>query len=290
MKSIENGNYGDYGGQYVDPRMLPILEELETSYKEYFSTEEFKKLYTHYLQDFVGRPSKLFYAENLTKKLGGAKIYLKREDLNHTGSHKINNTIGQILLAKKMNKKHIIAETGAGQHGVATATVCALFNMKCTIFMGAEDIRRQYPNVRRMQMLGAEVRSVTRGLATLKEAVDEAIEYLMENMEDTFYLLGSVVGPHPYPEMVRELQKVIGEEAKKQIKEKEGRLPDVLVACVGGGSNAIGLFNDFLEEDNVEIFGVEAAGKGIETGEHASAFANNEPRGNTWNENIFVSR
>ena len=221
----------------------------------------------------LGRPSKLFYAENLTKELGGAKIYLKREDLNHTGSHKINNTIGQILLAKKMNKKHVIAETGAGQHGTATATVCALFNMKCTIFMGAEDVRRQMPNVRRMKMLGAEVISVTRGMATLKEAVDEAIEYLVENMEDTYYLIGSVVGPHPYPEMVREFQKIIGEEAKEQIIEKEGRLPDVLIACVGGGSNAIGLFNDFLKEKDVEIFGVEGAGKGIESGEHASAFA-----------------
>jgi len=283
-------NYGIYGGQHVDPRMLPILEEIEKTFKEYCKKEEFKNLYNYYLTDYVGRPSKLFYAENLTKELGGAKIYLKREDLNHTGSHKINNAIGQILLAKKMNKKHIIAETGAGQHGVATATVCALFNMPCTIFMGEEDIKRQLPNVKRMKMLGAEVKSVTRGTGTLKEAVDEAIEYLIEHMEDTYYLIGSVVGPHPYPEMVREFQKIIGEEAKKQILEKEGRLPDVLIACVGGGSNAIGLFNEFISEDGIEIFGVEGAGKGIETGEHASAFAKDKVRNITWNENICVSR
>lgn len=269
-------NYGIYGGQFVSPEMIKVLEEVEKNFKEYCFTEEFRKEYTKYLTDYVGRPSKLFYAENLTKHLGGAKIYLKREDLNHTGSHKINNALGQILLAKKMNKKHIIAETGAGQHGVATATVCALFNMKCTIFMGEEDIRRQRPNVERMKMLGAEVKSVTRGTKTLKEAVDEALEYLMDNMEDTFYLIGSAVGPHPYPAMVREFQKVIGEEAKKQILEREGRLPDVLVACVGGGSNAIGLFNDFIKEKNIEIYGVEGAGKGIETGMHASAFARNK--------------
>ena len=269
-------NYGIFGGQYVPNEMLPILEEVEKNFKEYCNTKEFKKLYKYYLQDYVGRPSPLYYAENLTKELDGAKIYLKREDLNHTGSHKINNAIGQILLAKHMNKKHIIAETGAGQHGVATATVCALFNIPCTIFMGEEDIQRQMPNVKRMKMLGAKVVSVTRGMATLKEAVDEAIEYLIEHMEDTYYLIGSVVGPHPYPEMVREFQKIIGEEAKEQIMQKEGRLPDVLVACVGGGSNAIGLFNDFIEEDRIEIFGVEGAGKGIETGEHASAFAKNK--------------
>ena len=273
---MENKEFGIYGGRHVLENLIPVLENIEKEFNNYCYTEEFKNEYVKILKDFVGRPSPLYYAENLTKELGGAKIYLKREDLNHTGSHKINNTIGQILLAKHMGKNHIIAETGAGQHGVATATVCALFNVKCTIFMGEEDIRRQKPNVERMKILGAEVRSVTRGEATLKEAVDEALEYLVENADKVFYLIGSAVGPEPYPKMVREFQKIIGEETRKQILEKEGRLPDAIVACVGGGSNAIGMFTDFIEDKEIEMYGVEGSGKGLETGQHASAFAANK--------------
>lgn len=267
-----NKNFGSFGGQYVPEALVKPLTELEEAFESYCYSEEFKKEYKKYMKDYVGRPSLLYYAERLTNKLGGAKIYLKREDLNHTGAHKINNVIGQILLAKHMGKKRVIAETGAGQHGVATATGAALFGMECTIFMGEEDIKRQELNVFRMRMLGAEVKSVTSGTGTLKDAVDEAFNEYVRRVEDTFYVIGSAVGPHPYPLMVREFQKIIGEEAKAQIMEAEGRLPDYLISCVGGGSNAIGLFYDFLEHDDVKIIGVEAAGKGIKTGLHASAF------------------
>ncbi|MBP3596946.1 MAG: tryptophan synthase subunit beta [Clostridia bacterium] len=266
-------NYGEFGGQYVPQALKGKLNEIEKEFEKCKNDESFIKEYLYYLKQYVGRPSPLYYAENLTKYLGGAKIYLKREDLNHTGAHKINNAIGQILLAKRMNKTHIIAETGAGQHGVATATVCSLFNMKCTIFMGIEDIRRQKVNVEKMKLLGAEIREVTRGEGTLKEAVDDAFEYLMNNQE-CFYLIGSVVGPSPYPEMVKYFQKIIGEEAKKQIKEQENKLPKALISCVGGGSNSIGLINDFLKE-NVEIYCIEGAGLGLQTGKHASAMYNN---------------
>ena len=267
-------NYGEFGGQYVPQELKEKLNIIEKEFKRVKKDKGFLKEYNYYLKQYVGRPSPLYYAMNLSEYVGGAKIYLKREDLNHTGAHKINNAIGQALLAKRMGKTHIIAETGAGQHGVATATVCSLLGMKCTIFMGKEDIKRQYVNVEKMKLLGAEVVSVTRGNGTLKEAVDEAFEYFLEH-KDAFYLIGSAVGPSPYPEMVKFFQKIIGEEAKKQILKQEGHLPKAIIACVGGGSNSIGLFNDFLKE-NVEIYGVEGAGLGINTGKHASAIANNK--------------
>ena len=263
-------NYGEFGGQYVPQELKTKLQEIEDEFNKATKDEEFKKEYLYYLKQYVGRPSPLYYAKNLTKFLDGAKIYLKREDLNHTGAHKINNSIGQILLAKRMKKTHIIAETGAGQHGVATATVCSLFNMRCTIFMGKEDIKRQKVNVEKIKLLGAEVKSVERGEGTLKEAVDEAFQYLLAN-KNAYYLIGSAVGPSPYPEMVKYFQKIIGEEAKKQILEQEGKLPKALIACVGGGSNAIGLFNDFLNEKGIDFYGIEGAGKGLQTGMHASA-------------------
>ena len=268
-------NYGEFGGQYVPQNLKIKLQKIEEEFNRAIKDEDFKREYLYYLKQYVGRPSPLYLANNLTNFLGGPKIYLKREDLNHTGAHKINNTIGQILLAKRMNKSHIIAETGAGQHGVATATVCSLFNMKCTIFMGEEDIIRQKVNVEKMKLLGAEVRCVTRGEKTLKEAVDEAFDYLLDN-QDAFYLIGSVVGPSPYPEMVKYFQKIIGEEAKRQIIEQEGKLPKALIACVGGGSNCIGLFNDFLDEKGIDFYGIEGAGLGLETGKHASAIYNNK--------------
>ena len=264
-------NYGMFGGQYVPQNLKEKLNEIETVFNTVKEDAAFMEEYFHFLKTFVGRPSPLFLAKNLTQLAGGANIYLKREDLNHTGAHKINNAIGQILVAKRMNKTHIIAETGAGSHGVATATVCALFNMKCTIFMGQEDIRRQKANVDRMILLGAEVRPVTKGTGTLKEAVDEAFEYLVEH-PDVFYLIGSAVGPAPYPEMVKYFQKIIGEETKRQMLEFEKKLPKAVIACVGGGSNSIGMFTDFIKED-VTLYGVEAAGKGIATGDHASAVA-----------------
>lgn len=267
-------NYGEFGGQYVPQQLKEKLNDITKEFKKAKEDINFNKEYIYYLKQYVGRPSPLYFAKNLTEYAGGAKIYLKREDLNHTGAHKINNAIGQILLAKRMGKTHIIAETGAGQHGVATATVCGLFNMKCTIFMGAEDIKRQRVNVEKIKLLGATVKSVTRGEATLKEAVDEAFDYLMEH-QDAFYLIGSAVGPSPYPEMVKHFQKIIGEEAKEQILQQEKRLPKAIIACVGGGSNSIGLFNDFLKED-VEIFGVEGAGKGLNTGKHACAIYDNK--------------
>ena len=268
-------NYGEFGGQYVPQELKEKLNEIEKEFLKAKEEKEFNEQYLYYLKQYVGRPTALYFAENLTKYINGAKIYLKREDLNHTGAHKINNAIGQVLLAKRMNKTHIIAETGAGQHGVATATVCSLFNIKCTIFMGKEDIKRQRVNVEKIKLLGANIVEVTKGAGTLKEAVDEAFEYLM-NHQEAFYLIGSAVGPSPYPEMVKYFQKIIGEEAKKQILEQEGKLPKAIVACIGGGSNSIGLFTDFIEEKDVDIYGVEGAGMGLETGLHSSAIHNNK--------------
>ena len=265
----------DFGGQYVPQELKIKLNEIKKEFELATKDEEFIKEYKYYLKEYVGRPSPLYYAKSLSDYIGGAKIYLKREDLNHTGAHKINNAIGQALLAKRMKKTHIIAETGAGQHGVATATVCALFNIKCTIFMGSEDVKRQRMNVNRMKLLGAEVVEVTEGNGTLKEAVDVAFEYLLKH-QDAFYLIGSAVGPEPYPEMVKFFQKIIGEEAKEQILEQENRLPKAIIACIGGGSNSIGLFNEFIPEKDVEIYGVEGAGKGLESGQHACAIYNNK--------------
>lgn len=268
-----NKDFGIYGGQFVPETLMSVLEELEKEYKEYCSTEEFKNDYMYYMKQYVGRPSSLYFAERLTEELGGAKIYLKREDLNHTGAHKINNAIGQALLAKHMGKTKVIAETGAGQHGVATATVAALFGMECEVYMGVEDIERQKLNVFRMELLGARVVPVSSGTGTLKDATNEAIRTWAARAEDTFYIIGSAVGPHPYPTMVRDFQRIIGDETKKQILEAEGRLPDRVYACVGGGSNSIGMFYPFVEDKEVELVGVEAAGHGIETGEHAVAFS-----------------
>ena len=268
--------YGAFGGQYVAESLMNTLEELDAAFEEAIRDPEFLKQYHYYLEQYVGRETPLYYAERLSEKYG-MKMYLKREDLNHTGAHKINNVIGQILLAKRMGKKKVIAETGAGQHGVATATGAALFDMECTVYMGAEDIKRQSLNVMRMEMLGAKVVSVTSGSNTLKDATNEAIRTWAKTAEDTFYIIGSAVGPYPYPKMVKEFQSVIGREAKKQILAAEGKLPDVVMACVGGGSNSIGMFADFIEEKGVKLIGVEAAGKGIETGEHASAMALGEP-------------
>ena len=268
-------NYGNFGGQYVPQELKEKLNEIEEEFKKAKNDDNFKKEYLYYLNQYVGRPSPLYFAKNLSDYSKGAKIYLKREDLNHTGSHKINNALGQILLAKRMNKTHIIAETGAGSHGTAVATVCSLFNMKCSIFMGKEDIKRQMPNVERMKILGAEVIEVKEGKGTLKEAVDAAFNYLLEN-QDVFYLVGSCVGPSPYPKMVKYFQKIIGEEAKEQILNQEGKLPKAIIACIGGGSNSIGLFTDFIKEKNVDIYGIEAAGKGLNTNQHASAIYNNK--------------
>ena len=268
-------NYGEFGGQYVPQELKEKLNEIEEEFEKAKNDDNFKKEYLYYLNQYVGRPSPLYFAKNLSDYSKGAQIYLKREDLNHTGSHKINNALGQILLAKRMNKTHIIAETGAGSHGTAVATVCSLFNIKCSIFMGKEDIKRQMPNVERMKILGAEVIEVKEGKGTLKEAVDAAFNYLLEN-QDVFYLVGSCVGPSPYPEMVKYFQKIIGEEAKEQILNQEGKLPKAIVACIGGGSNSIGLFTDFIKEKDVDIYGVEAAGKGLNTNQHASAIYNNK--------------
>lgn len=264
--------YGEFGGQFVSESLMNTLQEIDAAFEEAIKDEKFLKEYHYYLKQYVGRETPLYFAERLSEKYK-TKIYLKREDLNHTGAHKINNVMGQILLAKRMGKKKVIAETGAGQHGVATATVAALFNMECTVYMGAEDIKRQALNVMRMEMLGAKVVSVTSGSNTLKDATNEAIRNWAKTAEDTFYVIGSAVGPYPYPKMVKEFQSVISREAKKQILEAEGRMPDVVMACVGGGSNSIGMFADFIEEKNVRLIGVEAAGLGIETGKHASAMA-----------------
>lgn len=268
--------YGAFGGQYVAESLMNTLEELDQAFEEAIHDPEFIRQYHYYLKQYVGRETPLYYAGRLSEAYG-MKIYLKREDLNHTGAHKINNVIGQILLAKRMGKKKVIAETGAGQHGVATATGAALFDMECTVFMGEEDIKRQALNVMRMKMLGATVVSVTSGSNTLKDATNEAIRTWAKTAEDTFYIIGSAVGPYPYPKMVKEFQSVISREAKEQFKEAEGKLPDAVMACVGGGSNSIGMFAEFINEPEVALIGVEAAGKGIETGEHASAMALGAP-------------
>ncbi|GEN84181.1 tryptophan synthase beta chain [Sporosarcina luteola] len=270
---MRRGRYGKFGGQYVPETLMTALIELEKAYEEAKADPAFAEELDYYLRDFVGRENPLYFAERLTAKIGGAKIFLKREDLNHTGAHKINNSLGQALLAIRMGKKKIFAETGAGQHGVATATACALFGLECVVFMGKEDIRRQELNVFRMELLGAKVVSVDKGSGTLKDAVNEALRYWVANVEDTHYILGSALGPHPFPEIVRDFQRVIGVETRRQIVEKEGRLPDAIVACIGGGSNAIGMFHPFVEDEAVALYGVEAAGSGIATGRHAAAIA-----------------
>jgi len=274
VKKVRNSQrkFGEFGGQYVPETLMNPLKDLENSFRRAMVDPEFIKEYNYYLREYVGRETPLYYAKELTKELAGPKIYLKREDLNHTGAHKINNVIGQLLLAKRMGKTNVIAETGAGQHGVATATIAALFNMKCRVFMGEEDIERQKMNVFRMELLGAEVVPVSSGTGTLKDATNEAIREWVKEAKDTFYVIGSVVGPHPYPTMVRDFQKIIGEETKRQILTKEGRLPNAIVACVGGGSNAMGIFHEFVEDKEVKLYGVEAGGRGISTGLHAAAF------------------
>jgi tryptophan synthase beta chain len=269
----KKGHFGIYGGRYAAETLMPALLELEAAYLAAKRDKGFQQELSRYLKDYSGRETPLYFARRLTEKRGGAKIYLKREDLSHTGSHKINNTLGQALLALRMGKKRVIAETGAGQHGVATATVAALFGMECQIFMGEEDIRRQAPNVFRMQVLGAEVVPVSSGTATLKDAMNEAMRQWVARVRDTYYVIGSTAGPHPYPMMVRDFQSVIGRETKKQIRKSEGRLPDFLIACVGGGSNAMGLFYPFKDDTRVAMIGVEAAGKGIKTGEHAASIS-----------------
>ncbi|WP_102691876.1 tryptophan synthase subunit beta [Rummeliibacillus pycnus] len=273
LNEQKTGRYGKFGGQFVPETLMKALTELEKAYDEAIVDPEFHKELQYYLKDYVGRENPLYFAEHLTEQLGGAKIYLKREDLNHTGAHKINNALGQALLAIRMGKKKVVAETGAGQHGVATATVCALFDLECIVFMGKEDVKRQALNVFRMELLGATVVSVDQGGGTLKDAVNEALRYWVTNVEDTHYILGSALGPHPFPRIVRDFQRIIGVETRKQIVEKEGRLPDAIVACLGGGSNAIGMFHPFVEDQSVKLYGVEAAGKGIQTGLHAAAFA-----------------
>ncbi|MDQ4420899.1 tryptophan synthase subunit beta [Sphingobium sp. DEHP117] len=275
----DRGHFGQFGGRYVAETLMPLILELEKEYRRAKADPAFEQEYQYLLRQYVGRPNPLYFAQRLTEDLGGAKIYLKREELNHTGAHKINNCIGQILLAKRMGKTRIIAETGAGQHGVATATVAALFNIPCTIFMGAVDVARQQPNVFRMKLLGAEVRAVESGTATLKDAMNEALRDWVANVHDTFYIIGTVAGPHPYPELVRDFQSVIGKETRAQMMEAEGRLPDMVLACVGGGSNAIGMFHPFLDDPEVAIVGVEAAGRGIELGDghHAASIAGGAP-------------
>lgn len=267
------GRFGQYGGQYVPETVMTAVHELEAAYAKYKDDPEFISELKDLYRDYAGRPSMLYYADKMTKDLGGAKIYIKREDLNHTGSHKINNVLGQVLLAKKMGKKRIIAETGAGQHGVATATVCALFGLECEVYMGAEDCRRQSLNVYRMNLLGAKVNAVDSGTATLKDAINEAMRDWCSNIDTTFYCIGSVMGPHPYPAMVRDFQKIISEEIKSQLAEREGRLPDCVVACVGGGSNAMGAFYNFIEDKSVRLVGAEAGGLGVDTEKHAASMA-----------------
>ena len=272
-----NGRFGIHGGRFVAETLMPLILEVEKSYEEAIKDSIFLDDLDMYRRDYIGRPSPLYLAERLTEYFGGAKIYLKRDELNHTGAHKINNVIGQILLAKRMGKNKIIAETGAGQHGVATATACALFGFECEVFMGVIDIERQKPNVQRMQLLGAKINPVTSGKGTLKDAMNDALRYWVSNANSHFYIIGTAAGPHPYPKMVRDFQSIIGEEAKKQILEKENRLPNALVACIGGGSNALGLFHPFLDDKEVEIFGVEAAGKGLETNFHAASLSAGTP-------------
>ncbi|GAA0329137.1 tryptophan synthase subunit beta [Bacillus carboniphilus] len=267
----DTGHFGRFGGRYVPETLMQAVIELEESYKQASQDPQFQEELSYYLKEYVGRETPLYFAENLSRKIGGPEIYLKREDLNHTGAHKINNTIGQALLAVRMGKKKIVAETGAGQHGVATATVCALLNLECVVFMGAEDVRRQKLNVFRMELLGAKVVSVEQGSGTLKDAVNEALRYWVSHVEDTHYIIGSVLGPHPFPKMVRDFQSVIGTETKQQFLQANGHLPDAVVACIGGGSNAMGMFYPFIEDKGVELHGVEAAGSGIHTGLHAAS-------------------
>ena len=272
-----SGRFGDYGGRYVPETLMPLVHELEAAFRLAMADPAFHAELDGYLKHYVGRPSPMYFAERLTQKFGGAKIYLKREELNHTGAHKINNCMGQILLAMRMGKTRIIAETGAGQHGVATATVCARFGLPCVVYMGAVDVERQKPNVFRMNLLGARVEPVTSGSSTLKDAMNEALRDWVTNVDDTYYLIGSAAGPHPYPEMVREFQAVMGREARAQILEAEGRLPDAVVACVGGGSNAIGTFHPFLNDEGVRLIGVEASGDGMDTKRHAAAINGGRP-------------
>jgi tryptophan synthase beta chain len=271
------GHFGQYGGRYVPETLMQSVIELEEEYDRAQADPEFHNQLNELLKEYVGRETPLYYAKNLTNHAGGAKIYLKREDLNHTGAHKINNTIGQALLAQRMGKRKIVAETGAGQHGVATATVCALLNLECVIFMGEEDIRRQQLNVFRMELLGAKVVSVSGGSGTLKDAVNEALRYWVAHVNDTHYILGSVMGPHPFPKIVRDFQSVIGKETKEQYLEKEGRLPEALVACIGGGSNAMGMFHPFVNDETVKMYGVEAAGLGVDTDRHAASLTKGKP-------------
>lgn len=271
------GHFGLFGGRYVAETLMPLILEVEQAYDAACADPAFARELDQFRTTYAGRPSPLYFAERLTEHYGGGKIYFKRDELNHTGSHKINNCLGQILLAKRMGKTRIIAETGAGQHGVATATVCARFGLECVVYMGAKDIERQKPNVFRMNLLGADVRAVEKGSATLKEAMNEALRDWVSNVDDTYYLIGTAAGPHPYPAMVRDFQSIIGEELRWQMEEAEGRLPDTLVACIGGGSNAIGLFYPFLDDSDVRLIGVEAAGKGIETGEHAASISGGNP-------------
>ncbi len=271
------GKFGIHGGRFVAETLVPLILDVENAYEKAIKDKSFINELDMYRRDYIGRPSPLYFAERLTEHFGGAKIYLKRDELNHTGAHKINNVIGQILLAKNMGKNKIIAETGAGQHGVATATACALFGFECEVFMGAKDIERQKPNVQRMQLLGAKINPVISGTGTLKDAMNDALRYWVSNANTHFYIIGTAAGPHPYPKMVRDFQSIIGEEAKKQILEKENQLPNALVACIGGGSNALGLFHPFLDDEEVEIFGVEAAGKGLNSNLHAASLTAGSP-------------
>ena len=273
----EAGRFGIHGGRFVAETLMPLILKVEEAYYASRNDTDFQRDLAYYQTHYIGRPSPLYFAERLTKHFGGAKLYLKRDELNHTGAHKINNVIGQALLAKRMGKRRIIAETGAGQHGVATATACALFDMECEVFMGEEDVRRQKPNVDRMRLLGAKIHPVTSGTGTLKDAMNEALRYWVTNAETHFYIIGTAAGPHPYPEMVRDFQSVIGREAREQIQQAEGRLPDKIVACIGGGSNALGLFYPFLDDEDVEIYGVEAAGKGVPSGLHAASLTGGTP-------------
>jgi len=273
----EKGYFGQFGGRYVAETLMPLIMEVEKEYNNIKNDSSFINEFNYYLEKFVGRPSPLFFAERITEDLKGPKIYFKRDELNHTGAHKINNCIGQILLAKKMGKKRIIAETGAGQHGVATATVCALFDLPCIIYMGEKDIERQSPNVFRMKLLGAEIKSVSSGSKSLKDAMNEALRDWVTNVDNTFYIIGTVAGPHPYPSMVRDFQSIIGKEVRKQILEVENKLPDLLVACIGGGSNAIGLFHEFLDDADVKMLAVEAAGLGLASGKHAASLTGGKP-------------
>ena len=273
----EHGHFGIYGGRYVAETLMPLILELEKAYNRAKADPAFQTELSGYLESFVGRPSPLYFARRLTEQAGGARLYFKREDLNHTGAHKVNNCMGQALLARRMGKKRIIAETGAGQHGVATATVCALFGLDCIVYMGAVDIERQAPNVQRMKLLGAEVRPVTSGAATLKDAMNDALRDWVAHVDDTYYMIGTVAGPHPYPSMVRDFQCVIGNETRTQIIEAEGRLPNSIVACIGGGSNAMGIFHPFLDDRAVKLIGVEAAGHGVASGKHAASITGGRP-------------